>query len=113
VTDIGNITGYTYVIIAVQYHDSGDDVVCVTADLSHAEQVAEYLCTVVSLIKRGIDVTLSEDIDHNHIHKYVEKIRIHRVPCLSVILGSDPHQDQDAQSDPLFAKCNSDLPIET
>ncbi len=102
-TDIGDITGYAYIIIAVPSHyDTREEVVCVTTDLSHAEQVAEYLCTVVSLLNRGVDVTLPEEIDH--IHKYIEDIRIHRVP---VILGTD----QNVQSVSLLAKCTS-LPIE-
>ena len=83
-TDIGHVEGYTYIVVAdASDHDRPDEnTVCVTTDLSHAQHVVDYLCTVVSLLKRGVDVELSKDISM-FIDKDVWDVRIHRIPIVT------------------------------
>jgi hypothetical protein len=89
VTDIGHIVGYVYTVVAhASDHDTFEEnTVCVTMDLSFAQQVAEYLCKAVSLLKKGIDVELPEDVGDS-INKEVWDICIHRVP-----IRANLHQD--------------------
>ncbi len=83
-TDVGNVTGYAYAVMAdASDHESGDYTVCITLDVSHAKRVAEYLCTAVSLMKRGLGVEIPADLGAHICRMTTGDISIHRVPIMT------------------------------
>jgi hypothetical protein len=103
-TDLGHRSGYAYIVVAdASSHDVPDEnTVCVTTDLSHAHRVAEYLCTVISMLKKDIDVTVPEDYIDMFIHKKVWDVHIRRVPVMAEL--NHENQEDNTRSVPLLSK---------